>query len=137
MSMFHIKAKTLAITQASWEMFQRMFARSLFLVLLTAGGVWALDSAIVSGMSNRFGIVARFPEIIQLLAAAVTLTFIEMCVFWTRFTTQPAGIDSRHALEYLLDPTSNDFSPMAVVAFYCVNSLMWGFRIGVLLYLTQ
>jgi hypothetical protein len=137
MSTFSIKAKTLAITQASWETFQRMFARSLFLVLLTVLGVWALDTLVVSGMSNQFGVVARFPEIIPLFAAAAKLTFIEMCVFWIRFSTQPSGIDSRGALEYLLDPTGGDFSPMAVVAFYCVNSLMWGFRIGVLLYLTQ
>jgi cell shape-determining protein MreD len=128
--MSKLHRKVLAITQQSWELFQRMFARSVALALLTCLGFALVDHLVDSGMTDRFALVHRFPEFIPMMLAAAKLTFIEMSVFWIRFATQPR-LDVQACVEYV-HPNS-----VAGAITHGVNSLVWAFRIVVLLYLAQ
>jgi cell shape-determining protein MreD len=120
----------LAITRQSWELFQRMFARSVALALLTFIGFALVDHLVESGLTDRFALVRRFPEFIPMMLAAAKLTFIEMSVFWIRFATQPR-VDVQACIEYA--PTNS----IAAAIINATNALVWAFRIVVLIYLAQ
>jgi hypothetical protein len=122
-------------TQQSWDLFQRMFARSVALALLTSFGFALVDHLVDSGMSDRFALVHRFPEFIPMMLASAKLTFIEMSVFWIRFATQPSTVDTRHGLNDALGEAR--FHPGAAVALHAVNTVQWAFRVVVLIYLAQ
>jgi hypothetical protein len=132
--MSKLRTKVFSITQQSWMLFQRMFARSVGLALLTAVGMACVYYMVDSGMSDRYALVRSFPEFIPLMLAAVKLTFIEMSVFWVRFCTQPT-INAQTSVGQVLD---NAYTyPMAVAVVHAINSLVWAFRIGVLIFLAQ
>lgn len=118
----------LMITRESWELFKRMFARSVALALLTAIALMLVDQLVESGISDRFAIVRRFPEFIPFMMAAAKLTFIEMSVFWVHFLTAPR-IEVQEALV-----TANT-SPMGAALVHFTNALVWAFRVAVFLYL--
>lgn len=125
----------LSITQQSWVMFKRMFARSVALVMLTMVGCALLDFLVDSGATDRYALIRRFPEFIPLLMASITLTFIEMSVFWVRFSTQPVAFDLHTALTRITaDPWDKD---RAIVALYAISTLQWAFRVGLLVYLSR
>lgn len=128
--MSKIHPKVLAVTRQSWDLFQRMFARSVALAFLTAVGFALVDHLVDSGMIDRFALVHRFPEFIPMMLASAKLTFIEMSAFWIRFSVSPR-VDVQAQLEY----TQSD--PMAAAIVHAVNVLQWAFRVVVLIYLAQ
>lgn len=120
--------RILSITRESWTMFQRMFARSVALAILTALGFVVVDHLVDSGMTDRFAIVRRFPEFIPFMLAAAKLTFIEMSLFWVHFLTAPK-FDMNEAM---FQATS---SPVGAALVYLTDKLVWAFRLGVFIYL--
>jgi hypothetical protein len=128
--MSQLKHKLFAITQQSWELFERMFARSVALAVLTALGFALVDHLVDSGMADRFALVHRFPEFIPMMLASAKLTFIEMSVFWIRFATQPR-VDVQAHLE------STQYDAKAAATVHGINTLVWMFRVVVLIYLAQ
>jgi hypothetical protein len=132
--MSKLHSKLLSITQKSWELFERMFARSLALALLTGIGLAVVDLLVDSGMTNRYAIIHRFPEFIPLMLAAVKLTFIEMSVFWVRFATQPS-IDVQQPVREVQKQAWDNTIALALT--HGINSLVWMFRVVVLIYLAQ
>lgn len=121
-------AKILSITNASWLLMQRMFARTVFLALLTVLGFAMLDLMVQSGMEDKFGLVRQFPEFLVMMKAAAVLTFIEMCVFWVRFNTAPR-LDVQNVAKDAIH------SPTGAAIVYAVNTLQWLARVVIMLYL--
>lgn len=120
------------LTSASWKLFERMFARSVALAFLTAVGLTLVDYLVDSGMTDRFALIHRFPEFIPMMMAAVKLTFIEMSVFWARFCTSPS-IDVQLPVKEIQRQAWDNSNSLAIV--HAINSLVWAFRVAVLIYL--
>lgn len=120
--------RILFIKRDSWLVAKRMAARTVFLFILTAAGLWCADTLVDSGIGNRFALVRRFPEFIPMMMAAAKFTFIEMSVFWIRFGTQPKN-DNQCAIDLAI------VTPMGAAIVHASNVVQWAFRICVFLYL--
>lgn len=122
------KESIFSIKDASVLMIKRMALRSLGLFLLTALGFALVDLMIDSGMTDKYALVRRFPEMIPLMVAAAKFTFIEMSIFWIRFGTQP-----RHDVQNAIEMACTTSMGSAIV--HLTNTLVWAIRLAVFIYL--
>lgn len=116
------------IKRSSLNLIKRMFLRSIVLMLLTAIGFWVADTLVESSRYGDLPILRRFPDFIALMTAAAKFTFIEMSLFWIRFSTQPKN-DVQESIAVA------NREPMSAAFLHLTNSLVWAFRVGVFLWL--
>lgn len=128
--MKQIRDRMFAWSAATYEVFERAFVRTMILAVLTIVGLWVVDKLVDSGIADRFALVRRFPDFIPFMMASAKMTFIEMSLFWIRFSTQPK-VD----VQEVADTASMSSTGAAFV--YFTNALMWAMRVGVFLYLLE
>lgn len=114
------------------ELVQRLFVRSLVLLVLTVFGFAAMDIIVQLERANDIQLVSRFPEIMMVLGALTMLTWIEVSVQWVRIALAP-----RIDLQTFAMVAYNQNNVYGCVAVYAINSLVMLSRIAFVLYMAK
>ena len=113
----------------SFEIFQRMFFRTVALVVLTSLGLSAADWMVELGATDRFSLVRRFPEFIPMIMAAAKFTFIQVSLMWITVATQSVMSRKRRNEMHNVD------SPIMVPVTHVCDMLKWMFSVVTFIYL--
>lgn len=125
-----MKERFLFIKRDSWMLGKRMFARSVFLMLLGLVGFWLADTMMESARLGTLTIMRRFPDIVTMMTAAAKFTFIEMSIFWIRFGTSP-----KQDVQEVAGVAAQTSMGAAIV--HVCSTLVWFARVVIFLYLMQ
>lgn len=116
------------IKRSTWTLMKRMAARSVVMALLTVIGGAVLEHLVDSGRLDKFSLIHQFPELLAMMRASIVIMFAEMSLFWTRLAVSP-----KLDVQQLAERAQAD--PMASAVVHAVNTVQWGFRFAVFLYL--
>lgn len=123
-----MEERIFGIKRTTWALIKHMAARSVFLFGLTVVGFALLEMMLQSGIEDRHGIIARYPEFMSMIRAAAIFTFVDMSVFWIRIATQPKMVEQDN-----VEAAQGSASGAAWI--YGIDKLVWAFRVVVFIYL--